>query len=165
MNFFFAVSWCPLSSGLCGLSCCLCSVTAVCLHVCKEGIRREDTEHPGPAEKTVSVCLLKNKPLCLTAQTSTLSDLSCSASECLPAAGPGCEQHTDLRTLLGNVKWSVCGWTISWSLCPEWMTTSADVFMSYGEVFAFDIGLCIYTHSVNLTVYYWGFSYDYIKSF
>lgn len=36
--------------------CCLCSVAAVCLHVCEEGIRWEDSEHPGPAEKTVSVC-------------------------------------------------------------------------------------------------------------
>lgn len=61
-NFFVykcSFLWCldaPYSSGP---SCCLCSVTAVCLHMCKEGIRWEDTEHPGPAKKTISVCLLK----------------------------------------------------------------------------------------------------------
>lgn len=53
----FVLSWCPFSSGLCaiGSSCCLCFVPAVCLHMCKEGIRWEDTGHPGPAEETVSV--------------------------------------------------------------------------------------------------------------
>lgn len=55
------MTWCPLSSCLCRLasSCCLCSVPAVCLHMCEEGIRRKDTGHPGPTEETVSVCLLK----------------------------------------------------------------------------------------------------------
>ena len=53
----FAASWYRLSPGLCaiGSSCCLCSVPAVCLHMCKEGIRREDSGRPGPAQEAVSV--------------------------------------------------------------------------------------------------------------
>lgn len=59
LSFFHAVPI-PLEWCVCGLSCCLFSVTAVCLHVCKEGICWEDTERPGPSEKTLSVCLPKS---------------------------------------------------------------------------------------------------------
>lgn len=50
------------------VKCCLCSVPAVCLHVCKEGIRGEDPGHPGPAEKAVSVRLLMCFITCATAE-------------------------------------------------------------------------------------------------
>lgn len=45
-------------SGLHVLSYSLCPLPVVCLHMCKERICWEDTEHPGPAEKAVSVCVL-----------------------------------------------------------------------------------------------------------
>lgn len=35
-----------------------CPVAVICLHVCKEGLCREDPEHPGPTEKSLSVCLI-----------------------------------------------------------------------------------------------------------
>lgn len=33
-------------------------LSVICLYMCKEGVRREDPERPGPTEKSLPVCLM-----------------------------------------------------------------------------------------------------------
>lgn len=125
VNLVLMMSWCLLSPGFCGIgpSCCLYSVPAVCLHMCKEGIRWEDTGHPGPAEKTVSVCLLKIcLHLCFINSSHDRRDVHSVrfirlSLRVLARSWPVCDRHADLWMLLGNVTRSVCGLTICQSLC------------------------------------------------
>lgn len=73
-------------SGLHVLSYSLCPLPVVCLHMCKERICWEDTEHPGPTEKALSVCVLKVS--FLTTEIRIWSELSYLVSAYWCASGP-----------------------------------------------------------------------------